>query len=243
MKTYWLPLIKSEHLTADVYSFYFDITKTDFCFRPGQYIQVKLENEISDTKGNSRYFTIASSPTERNYIMITMRILDSTFKKTMRLLKPGQPVEISGPLGSFVFDEKDVRSKVFLAGGIGVTPFRSMLIYAQDTKYNFPITLITSFHDFDKAIFFRTFKGIKKSCPGFKFIPVFKTQQAICMGLAETGRIDAELIKRHVANPLNSVYYIVGPPPMVESVINEVDKLDVLRENIRFENFTGYLLS
>ena len=240
MNTFSLPLIKIDHVASDVYSFYFDRTKSDFTFLPGQYIEMKLEIKKADDRGNTRNFTIASSPTETSFLLITARVVQSAFKETLLNLKSGQNVDFSGPYGNFVFDQNDIRHKVFLAGGIGVTPFRSMALFAKAVGYNHAITLFTSFRVLADTMFFEAFKGLEETLPTFKFIPTITKPDATDEWPGETGRIDASMISKYIENPQNAMYYIVGPQQMVDSMMVAVLSLGVPREQIKFENFTGY---
>jgi ferredoxin-NADP reductase len=98
-----LKFLKKEHINKDIYCYFFDIQQIDFQFKSGQYIQMTLPHNNSDDRGTSRFFTIASSPTEKKYLMITSRKGKSSFKKTLFDLKPGTTVQFFGPIGTFVF--------------------------------------------------------------------------------------------------------------------------------------------
>src|SRR3989344_3708999 len=210
-------LIKKEQLTGDTYSFYFTRPST-FEFIPGQYIKMILNIENPDERGISRFFTIASSSTE-NMFMITTRIIQSSFKKTLAALPIGAEVQMRGPHGTFVLDEQDPRGKVYLAGGIGITPSRSMLVYMRDKNLNTPMTLIVSFSERSGLIFYDELNSLAN-----------KVRKVVYIVTAEEGRIDEEKIRKNVPDLLDSLFYISGPPGFVEAMEKLVKSLGVSEE-------------
>lgn len=106
VKQFILPFLKREKLTKDIFGFYFDTGQTEFAFLSGQYVQMTLGHEGTDERGSSRYFTIASSPTEKRHMMITTRVGKSSFKKALFHLRQGDIVTFFGPLGTFVLPEE-----------------------------------------------------------------------------------------------------------------------------------------
>ena len=198
-------LMNKEQLTGDTYSFYFARPST-FEFIPGQYIKMILNIENPDERGISRFFTIASSSTE-NMFMITTRIIQSSFKKTLAALPIGAEVQMRGPHGTFVLDEQDPRGKVYLAGGIGITPSRSMLVYMRDKNLNTPMTLIVSFSERSGLIFYDELNSLAN-----------KVRKVVYIVTAEEGRIDEEKIRKNVPDLLDSLFYISGPPGFVEAM-------------------------
>lgn len=100
-----LRFIKREHLTTDIYAYYFDRHQVEFTFLAGQYVQLTLPHKNADERGSSRYFTITSSPTEKDYVIITTRVGKSSFKKALFQLEPGMKVQFFGPIGTFLLTE------------------------------------------------------------------------------------------------------------------------------------------
>ncbi len=219
-------LIRKEQLTDDTWAFHFE-KATGFDYLPGQYVKIILNHNNPDERGISRFFTMSSSPTEED-ILITTRILHSSLKKAFYGLSVGAEVQMRGPHGTFVLNEKDVKGKVYLAGGIGITPARSMLVYLRDKNLNNPFTLISSFSNREEIIFLDELNSISS-----------EFRKVIYVVTSEVGRIDEEKIKKNVQY-LNSLFYISGPLLFVEAMEKLVRGLGVLEEDIKSEDFPGY---
>lgn len=221
-------LIKKEQLTRDTYSFYFERPST-FEFVPGQYIKMFLPIENPDDRGASRFFSLPSSPTERDHLMITTRILQSSFKKTLAALPIGAKVQMRGPHGTFVLDEKDARPNIYLAGGIGITPARSMLVYLRDKDLAIPFTLMVSFSNSDEIIFQDELNSLSN-----------EFRKIVYVVTSEEGRIDEEKIKKNVPDLLDSLFYISGPAGFVAAIEKLVKSMGAPDENVKTEDFPGY---
>ncbi|OGH18426.1 MAG: hypothetical protein A2868_01555 [Candidatus Levybacteria bacterium RIFCSPHIGHO2_01_FULL_40_15b] len=219
-------LIRKEQLTGDTYSFYFSRPST-FEFISGQYIKMILNIENPDERGISRFFTIASSSTE-GILIITTRIIQSSFKETLDALPIGAKVQMSGPHGTFVLDEQDPRGKVYLAGGIGITPARSILVYLRDKNLDTSFILIASFSNRDEIIFQDELNSLANN-----------NRKIIYVVTSEEGRIDEDKIRKNVQN-LNSLFYISGPAGFVSAMEGLVKNIGVSEENIKSEDFPGY---
>ena len=176
-----------------------------------------------DSRGVSRYFTVSSSPTEKN-IRITTRIGKSTFKQKLNSLPIGSRVEMRGPFGTFVLN-RDMRPRVYLAGGIGITPARSMMVYANDKNLNIPITLIVSFSRKEDIIFHDDLAGSEN-----------KNLKAFFL----TERINEKIIKKNLVSLRISIFYITGPTSFVSAMEKLVKQMGVAEKNIKTEDFPGY---
>lgn len=240
-KEFYLPFVKKEQLAKDTYSFYFDRTSIDLNFLPGQYIRMTLSIKKPDERGSSRLFTIASSPLEKNHIMITTKVIQSSFKKRMMELKPKELVQFFGPMGGFVLNEEEKVDRVFLAGGIGITPFHSMITFADQKDLSIPIILIVSFSTAEEMIFYQELLSVANKNPHVKVIYTISHPEASKKRwTGKTGRISDALIKKYVPNILDPQYFIVGPPAMVMAIEEVVRGMGVGSERIFIENFTGY---
>src|SRR3989344_817032 len=231
--------LKKEQAAKNTSSFFFQ-SPPQLNFLPGQFMRLTLETLESDERANYRLFSIASSPTEKEYLMITTKSNHSVFKKTLFSLKIGTKAQISAPYGVFTLKPEETAPHVFLAGGIGITPFRSMIRYASDSNLNLPITLFTSFSTVEERVFQKELQAIAAKKSWLKLVETIT--QPLDSGKAwrgNVGRINAELIKKNV-ELLSSIFYIAGPPAMVDTMTNLVKSLGVEVARVRIEKFTGY---
>ena len=237
-----LPFAKKDQLTKDTYTFYFDRVKRGFAenfdYHAGQYFRVSLPIENPDERGSSRYFTISSSPTDE-FLTITTRIIQSSFKMKLNSLKPGEKMTFFGPFGDMFQDEEDSTPKIFLAGGIGLNPSHSMLRFIDNKKLNVNFTLVVSFSLKEEVIFYEELKEIEKRNPTVKIVYALTKEQNSYPGF-ETRRIDGNLIKKYAQDIVGSKFFISGPPVMVEAIENIVKEMGVEEKKIVAENFTGY---
>lgn len=225
--SFTLPFIKKERLAKDTYSFYFDRTKETFNFLPGQYMRMILPHANPDDRGTSRYFTISSSPHEKEHLMITTKIPQSTFKKALANLEPGTKVQFFGPIGYFIEKIESDKPFVFLAGGIGITPFYSLLKHAAHKKLTSPFALFASFSKPENIIFHKELTELSNKNKNIKTI--FTTE-----------RFSEKLLKEKITDIYHPNYYIVGPPSMVEETKQMLENLEINSEQIFTEDFTGY---
>lgn len=240
-KDFYFRFLKKEKVSKDAYTFYFDIRGADFDFKAGQYIEMTLAIKNPDERGNSHPFTISSSPLKKDYMTITTRIIQSSFKKTLANLSTGEMVKISGPHGNFVLCEQEENQRIFMAGGIGITPSHSIISYIDEKKLNIPITLFVSFSTMEDVIFYDELMEVSKRNKNIKVIyTITRPEESREKWTGETGRISKDLIVKYTDNPLNSVYYVSGPPQMVEAMVSIAEELNVPKERIRKENFIGY---
>lgn len=240
MNSFILPFAKKEKIAENTYSFYFDRTRHNFDFLPGQYIKMVLTIENPDNRGNSRFLTIASSPLEKDYIMITTKIIKSSFKKRLSNLRIGEEVQFFGPLGEFVLKTEDKDPKVFLAGGIGITPFHSMINYAVSKNLSIPIALIVSFSTTNEMVWYEKLLSIISNNKNIKIIYTITHHKGDMNWKGETERISKEMIKKYVSDIQAPKYYIAGPPAMTSAMEEIVNSAGVANERIFTENFIGY---
>lgn len=213
-----------------------------FSFLPGQFIYLTLPKlDFPDPRGSTRHFTVSLSPTEtKNNVQITTRIRDeSGFKKTLDGLSIGSTVEIEGPNGTFVLDEKTspyslVSNHLFLAGGIGITPFRSFIKYNIDNNLKIPMHLIYSNGDRD----FPFKKELEKWSKENDFIKVEFFDTSVS-GHLDKLKIE-KLIGKWKLESGKSTWWLVGPPPFVSAMEEVLESLKIPPSNIISEKFTGY---
>lgn len=197
----------------------------DFSFYPGQYLDMELP--VTDPNSNSRTFTISSSPTEP-FLMITTRKGISPFKKFMEKLQEGTTITTSHPVGTFILDESEPA--IFLAGGIGITPFRSIIKYSVDKKLKTPMTLVYSNSD-DNFLFKDELNLWQKQLHGLK---VIYYQTSI------KGRLDITKLDAAVQRSVTDIFYLAGPPSLVDDFEKILLQLGIDSVNIRTDRFDGY---
>jgi len=223
-----LEFINKKEISNRIYSFYFKNTDA-LKWQAGQYIQLFIPHENPDNRGIKRFFTISSAPFEE-LIVITTRIEEknsSTFKKALHKLKKGIIVECSQPNGKFVIEDL-TRKNVFIAGGIGITPVRSILLDMVHNEKSFMADLLYANRDDDFA-FKSELEKIENSCNSFK-IYYFAAPNFI---------FEEELDKIYRSYD-DKIYYLSGPINLVKAIETIFYKKGVTKENIKTDYFPGY---
>ena len=233
---------------TDIMSFKFSRTDEQnyLNYKAGQYSVVDLGTK-EDPEGPTRSFTIASSPTEQDFILISTRIRDTPFKKKLAGLDIGSLVNVTAPMGEFVLPLNYSNPLVFLSGGIGVTPFRSMLKYATDSQLPVQITVFDANRNQINILYKTEFDEWARTNKNLKIVytiaddPPAVDKEDKWRG--QRGYINkAMLNKQLTSNELdNSIFYICGPPGMLNAMqkLLEVD-LNIPKQRIKIEEFTGY---
>jgi ferredoxin-NADP reductase/nitrite reductase/ring-hydroxylating ferredoxin subunit len=219
-------------------------------YAAGQFAFFDIGGVYNDPKGPIRHFTISSSPTE-NFIMFSTRIRDSPYKKRLSTLEEGAKVKVRGPEGEFVLHQDYSKPAVFLSGGIGVTPFRTMIKYATDKKLPVKIIMFDSNRNRNNILFKTEFDDWVSRNKNLKIIYTISEEdqhEQSSLSTAnnwkgEYGRIDKAMILKYIdTNVLNnSIFYICGPPTMLKSMQTLLqEELEIPKERIKIEEFTGY---
>lgn len=232
-----LSLHKVEKLGAGITGFWFKAPRT-VQFTAGQFLHYTLPHRRADSRGVRRFFTIASSPTEDGVLLVT-KFPDkpSSFKRTLETLKVGNEIAASRPEGEFVLPQDDKRPLVFIAGGIGVTPFRSIIKYLLDTGQKRQITLIYAARTEADFVFQRLFDKAKKAM-GLQ--TVYVVDEPAQNSDYQKGPLTSELIKKHSPKDGQALYYLSGPEPMVRAFMPKLRQAGVASRNIKHDYFPGY---
>jgi glycine betaine catabolism B len=235
-------VLKEKIQTArDTYEFVFQ-TKQPFVFQAGQYLEWTLPHPHPDSRGTRRFFTIASSPTEKTVRLgVRFNPNASTYKKKLLSLQPGDTL-LAGPLsGDFTLPQDERQKLVFIAGGIGITPFRSMFQYLIDSKEKRDLVLLYSNKSFED-ISYQNFLDEAERVLTAKIVYVLtdKTTTPSKAGNYEQGYITESMVRKHVTEWQNRWYYISGPNAMVESYKKVLTGMGVSQKNIKTDYFTGY---
>ncbi len=235
-----VPLTKREEVTEGTMAFHF-AKPADFQFRAGQSVDITLLNPPeADAEGNTRAFSIASAPFDED-LMIATRMRDTAFKRALRNALPGLQVKIEGPSGSFVLHRKAEKPAVFLAGGIGITPFLSIIRQAAHDKAPHQLHLFYSNRRPEDAAFLDRLLAAPKQNPHFHLIATMtEMNKSRRPWNGETGFINSDMISKHLPSLQGPIYYLAGPPAMVAAMRRILTGAGVDEDDIRTEEFSGY---
>jgi predicted ferric reductase len=218
--------------TPDVWSL--NLRGDPFPFLPGQYLYLQRMNEGRVSPGHP--FTIASSPTQSG-ITLSVKVVGD-FTRDIVKLKPNDRVLVDGPYGRFSYlnDSKPRQALIFVAGGIGITPFLSMLRYLHDRSGDErKIWLIWGNKTQKDLAFLDDFNTLRQTLPGLEVIHVLSEERAPGF---ETGFIDADKIREIVGEIDGKAIFICGPPTMMEKISKGLRRMNIPKENIHWEKFT-----
>lgn len=229
-----LKFIERKDNEGDVKSFIFGAVE-QLSWTPGQFLIYFLPHENPDIRGKQRFFTISSAPFEK-HVMLSTRIFEenrSSFKKVLMNLKSGDEVEVKGPDGDFTVDlpaqaGNPNQKFVFIAGGIGITPFRSIIQELNNEEKPLNITLLYA-NSNEQFAFKKEFEEIAKTNPNFKINYIVSPKH-----------IDKGVIKNSAENIDEPIFYISGPEPMVESLVEMLKKMGIPEDHIKTDYFPGY---
>jgi len=212
-----------------------------FTFKAGQFIEVTLIDPAeTDAEGNARAFSIASAPHE-DFLMVATRMRDTAFKRVLAAMKVGATVRIEGPFGDLVLHNNPTRAAMLLAGGIGITPFRSMVLRAAREKLPHRVFLFYSNRRPEDAPFLEELRNIETLNPNYKLVvTTTEPEKSRYPWQVETGLISADMLTRSAKDAMSPVYYIAGPPAMVSGLRAMLNGKGVDDDDIRTEEFGGY---
>lgn len=236
-----LSLIERFQITPNSYDFLFALDRR-FAFAPGQYMEWTLDHKDPDLRGNRRYFTMASSPTEPG-LRLGIRFVDpassSSYKQAMLEMQPGDEIMAGQLTGDFTLPRNINQPLVFIAGGIGITPYRSMIKYLLDIHQRRPITLFYGALTVNSFAYRDVFDQAEREL-GIRTIYVAeKTENMLPGWVGLVGLIKPETIQTYAPNYKQSIYYISGPHVMVNSVNEMLHKMGISRRQIKMDFFAG----
>lgn len=239
-----LKLVDKKQEVKSVTSFIFE-PATSLVWQAGQFMRYHLSNPSADQRGEDRYFTIASSPDEQKIMLTTRFVPDdgstpirsvptksgsgSTFKKDLQNLQIGDVVEAEGPAGEFIITDPN-ENYIFIAGGIGITPFRSILLDLDHRHLPVNVTLLYANRD-HHIVYQEELEALLPNHPNFKIHYFIEPQ-----------RIDEQAIRKSVPDlPTGRlVFYVSGPKPMVEAMEKLLKEMGIAGEAIKHDYFPGY---
>jgi len=234
-----LTLVRVDTVAKGIYDFIFTSNRA-LSFRPGQYLEWTLGHRYADDRGNRRYFTIASSPDEPE-IHLGVKFYEpaSTFKRALALMKEGDTISASHLAGGFVMPKNPDKKLVFIAGGIGVTPFRSMIQHLLDTKEDRSIVMMYANKTLADVAYKDVFDRAQKEL-GIKTVYTLSGEKRSVPGMVN-GRIDATLIALEIPDYRDRTFYISGPQTMVDIFQDTLTDMGVSRFKIKSDFFPGFV--
>ena len=217
----------------------FDLLGEEVDFKAGQYFWVTLPDiGYDDERGLRRHITVVTSPNERGILGLATRLRDTAFKRTLAELDVGAEVDVEHPKGDFVLPSETDRSYVFIAGGIGITVFRSMLRYIVEEGLPHRVTLVYSNRDRESAAFLDELAAMERENENIRLVLVM-TDEPEWEG--EKRRVDADVLRDHLDGDLDDFVYIAaGPPGMVEAMQSVLSDAGVPEEQVHVQRFSGY---
>ena len=235
-----LALSEKIRLATDTYEFSFPKPKS-FVFTPGQYMEFTLPHRDPDGRGNRRYFTIASSPTE-NSIKLGLKFYPepSSFKNKLLAMAPGEIVTASQCAGDFVLPKDTTKKLVFIAGGIGVTPFRSMIKYCLDRGEKRDIVILYSNRNSNDIAYREIFDEAKRQLGIETTYMLTDKGQVATDSYTRLGFLDGTIIEKEIPDYNERTFYISGPHSMVTLFEKMLHDLGVSKNKIKTDFFPGF---
>lgn len=241
MSTYAAPLTARHQIAEGTMAFHFQ-KPAGFEFRPGQAIDLILPGH--DANANSQHarhaFSIVSAPHEDELVVAT-RMRDSVFKRALGQLSIGAVAQIDGPFGSLTLHKNPARAGVLVAGGIGITPFMSMLRHAAKHQVPQDLALLYSNRRPEDTAFLAELKQLERQNPRFRLHATMTDMGRSAQAWAgETRLIDHTLVRRAIEGLGAPIFYVSGPPAMVDAMRKTLIAANVDEDDLRSEEFHGY---
>jgi ferredoxin-NADP reductase len=232
--------LRREDLAEGTMAFHF-ARPAGFDFQAGHAINLGLiDPPETDAKGNRRTFSVASAPHE-NEIMIATRMRDTAFKRVLGTIAPDTRVQLRGPSGRFTLDPGDARPAVFVAGGIGITPFVSILRQAAHDALRRKLCLVYSNRRPEDAAFLAELVALEGRNPNYRFVGTMTEMEKSAMPWkGERGFLDRATLQRAVGDLGEPTYYLAGPPAMVQALGKMLAEAGVPQDRVRTDEFFGY---
>jgi ferredoxin-NADP reductase len=213
----------------------------EYAFAAGQWCFLELpERGLTDERGLRRHLSITSAP-EEDHLGFATKISDTAFKQTLAALAVGDEIRVEAPRGHLSLPADPALPVCFLAGGIGVTPFRSLAVHSARARSGHRITLLCSSRTPEEALFLEEFQQLAAGEEGFKFAPTMtRMHQSQRAWEGREGRMNSQVIREEFPEWERGAFYVAGPPNMVGTMLELLDELAVPPERLTVEKFMGY---
>jgi ferredoxin-NADP reductase len=229
-----------EEVASGTMAFHFQ-RPAGFAFKAGQAIDLILPAAVAAGGQNQRHaFSLVSAPFEHELVIAT-RMRDSVFKRALRMLPIGGLVEIEGPFGSLTLHNERARPALFIAGGIGITPFMSVLRQATHDRLPQEMVLLYSNRRPEDAAFLLELQNLERQNASFRLVPTMTAMdKSDRPWQGETGHITEDLLRKTMNGLQKPVFYAAGPPGLVAAMRDLLNRVGVNDDDIRSEEFFGY---
>jgi ferredoxin-NADP reductase len=240
MAEYEMTLMDRQRVARDTMAFWFDTNGALYEFRAGQHADFAFWQPSVDCEGeNSRTFSLANSPHDRSLPMIALRMSGTPFKMALKTAARGTKFKVSRPRGSFSLHKDVTRPAVFLAGGIGITPIRSILHWTTQERLPHQLYLFYSNRCVEDAAFLEELEDLATRNRSFTLIPTVTRSKSPTWPY-DNGPIDLNLLRRYVHGLNGPVYYVAGPSGMVTAMTTLLHSSGVSDDDIKTEEFGDY---
>lgn len=240
MSIFKLTLESKQEIAVGTMAFHFKKPK-GFVHKAGQFGDFTLINPAqTDAEGNIRAFSLASAPYEDG-LMFATRMRDTAFKRVLTTMEAGTELTLDAPHGSFTLHNNASIPAVFLAGGIGITPARSIILQAAHDKLPHKIFLFDSNKRPEDTAFLDDLVAAQKENPNYTFVGTMtQMEDSKHAWQGETGFITQAMLQKYISDLTLPIYYVAGPRAMVDAMRTLLSKAGVNDDNIRTEEFSGY---
>jgi ferredoxin-NADP reductase len=240
MATYQVRLSKRQEIAEATLAFHLE-KPVGFQYKAGQFVNLTLiQPPETDAKGNTRSFSMAGAPYEEG-LMFATRLRDTAFKRVIKGLPLGTQVKIQGPFGNLTLHPDAARPAVFLTGGIGITPFRSIVLDVTRNKLLHRVFLFYSNRRPEDAAFLEELLEIRSQHPACKLVATMtQSEKSKQCWQGKTGYINREMLVESIGDLSAPIYYLAGPPSMVSTLRKTLDDVGIKEADIRMEEFEGY---
>lgn len=230
MASYETRLRRAETIAEGTMAFHLE-KPPGFRFKAGQAIDLALADPPAVANSTHRLFSLVSAPFE-DQLCVATRIRDgSAYKQALKALAPGTALRVKGPQGVMTLHEDRARAAVFIAGGIGITPFISMLRQAEHERLDQPLYLLYSNRRAEFAAFLGELQALAQRHGRVRLMARMTDTE---------GFLDADAVRRFVRDAVAPVYYLAGPPAMVDAMSGVLDRAGVIDADVISEEFYGY---
>lgn len=212
-----------------------------FSFKPGQAVDIALIDPPAEANSTHRLLSLVSAPFEEELAVATRMRDGSAFKRALKALPLNAKIRLKGPLGVMTLHEDRSRAAAFIAGGIGITPFMSMLRQAAHNRLAQRLFLLYSNRRPEDAAFLAELQGLERQNGNFRLLATMTDMDKSASAWhGARGMVNEETVKRFVGDAVAPIYYLAGPPVMVDAMTGVLSRAGVRDEDVRSEEFYGY---